>query len=139
MTQINPAPPGGRHKVRTAARVRGMTDGGRATVAQQGKIAMKALMLYVLFVLIGSAISVAVGYYVEKEISSAVSLIVFLSMFFANFAVSWILTILVMDGSLKNAQGALDQREAEKIGKASMVTAQKEHHERREASKRANA
>ena len=100
---------------------------------------MKALMLYVLFVLIGSAISVAVGYYVEKEISSAVSLIVFLSMFFANFAVSWILTILVMDGSLKNAQGALDQREAEKVGKASMVTAQKEHHERREASKRANA
>lgn len=99
---------------------------------------MKALMLYVLFVVIGSAFSVLVGYYVEREISSAVSLVVFLSMFFANFAVSWIATILVMDGSLSNAQGAKDQLDAERIGKASMATAQREHQERREESKRAS-
>ena len=84
---------------------------------------MKALLIYVTFVLIGVAISVTVGLYVERQTSSAVSLIVFLSMFFTNFAASWILTILVMDGTLKNAQGRQDQREAEKIGKVAMVAA----------------
>lgn len=98
---------------------------------------MKALILYVTFVLIGTAISVAVGYYVERQFSPAVSLIVFLAMFFSNFAVSWIVTILVMDGSLRNAQGTLDQIEAEKVGKAAMATAHREHQERREASRRA--
>jgi prefoldin subunit 5 len=35
---------------------------------------MKALFLYALFVVIGVAISVGIGYYVEKEVSSAASL-----------------------------------------------------------------
>jgi hypothetical protein len=81
---------------------------------------MKALVLYVVFVLIGGLISVGVGYYVEKEISSAVSLVVFLAMFFANFAVSWIAVIFAMDGSLKNAQGAAEQREIERSGRAAL-------------------
>lgn len=84
---------------------------------------MKALILYVTFALIGAALSVGVGLVIEREMSSALSLIVFLSMFFSNFAIAWILTILVMDGSLKNAQGGQDQLDAERIGKAAMKKA----------------
>jgi VIT1/CCC1 family predicted Fe2+/Mn2+ transporter len=43
--------------------------------------------------------------FVETEASSAASLIVFLALFFVNFVVSWIGVILVMDRSLKDAQG----------------------------------
>jgi hypothetical protein len=50
---------------------------------------MKALFLYVLFVMIGASISVGIGYYVEREVSSTASLIVFLLLFFSNFVVSW--------------------------------------------------
>jgi hypothetical protein len=81
---------------------------------------MKALILYVLFVIIGALVSVGVGYYVEKEISSTASLVVFLAMFFSNFAVSWIAVILVMDGNLKNARGEQEQREIERAGRASV-------------------
>jgi hypothetical protein len=42
---------------------------------------MKALILYVVFVVIGALISTGVGYYVEKEISSTASLVVFLATF----------------------------------------------------------
>jgi hypothetical protein len=76
--------------------------------------AMKALILYVSFVVIGAAIAVGIGYAVEMEVSSAASLIVFLALFFANFAASWIAVIFVMDGSLKNAQGRQDQLDIEK-------------------------
>jgi hypothetical protein len=62
---------------------------------------MKALLLYVVIVIIGGLISVGIGYYVEKEVSSAASLIVFLALFFSNFAVSWLAVILIMDGSFK--------------------------------------
>jgi hypothetical protein len=79
---------------------------------------MKALILYVLFVMIGAAIAVGIGYTVEKEVSSTASLIVFLALFFANFAVSWIAVIFVMDGSLANAQGRQDQLNIEKSGRA---------------------
>jgi hypothetical protein len=79
---------------------------------------MKALVLYVLFVMIGAAIAVGIGYTVEKEVSSTASLIVFLALFFANFAVSWIAVIFVMDGSLANAQGRQDQLDIEKSGRA---------------------
>ncbi len=79
---------------------------------------MKALILYVLFVMIGAAIAVGIGYTVEKEVSSTASLIVFLALFFANFAVSWIAVIFVMDGSLANAQGRQDQLDIEKLGRA---------------------
>ena len=81
---------------------------------------MKALILYVVFVAIGALVSVGVGYYVEKEISSTASLVVFLTMFFANFGVSWIAVILVIDGNLKNARGEQEQREIERAGRAAM-------------------
>ena len=65
---------------------------------------MKALVLYVLFVLIGGLISVGVGYYVEKEFSSTASLVVFLAMFFSNFAF-WFFTCgdLFETGSFSNS------------------------------------
>jgi hypothetical protein len=85
---------------------------------------MKALILYVLFVVTGAAIAVAIGYFVEKEVSSAASLIVFLALFFANFVASWIAVIFVMDGSLKNAQGRQDQLDIEKsAGRAALRAA----------------
>jgi hypothetical protein len=82
---------------------------------------MKALILYVLFVIIGAAISATIGYYVERQFSSAWSLIVFLTLFFANFAVSWLGVILVMDGSLRDAQGRQSQLDIERSGRASIA------------------
>lgn len=62
---------------------------------------MKALILYVGMVVIGAVIASFIGVYVEKEMGETISLIVFLALFFANFVVSWIFTILLMDGSLR--------------------------------------
>jgi hypothetical protein len=83
---------------------------------------MKALILYVVFVTIGGVISTGIGYFVEREFSSTASLIVFLALFFSNFAVSWIGVILAMDGSLKNAQGAQEQLDIEKAGRAGIAS-----------------
>jgi hypothetical protein len=66
-------------------------------------------------------ISVGIGYYIEKEFSSTASLVVFLGLFFANFVVSWLAVILAMDGSFKNAQGAQDQLDIEKSGRAGIA------------------
>jgi hypothetical protein len=79
---------------------------------------MKALILYVAFVIIGALISIGVGYYVEKEISATVSLVVFLAMFFSNFVVSWVAVVLAMDGSLKNIRGEAEQLAIEKAARA---------------------
>jgi hypothetical protein len=79
---------------------------------------MKALILYVLFVVIGAAVAVAIGYFIEMEVSSTASLIVFLALFFTNFVAAWIAVIFVMDGSLENAQGRQDQLDIEKAGRA---------------------
>jgi hypothetical protein len=75
---------------------------------------MKALVLYVIFVTIGALAATAIGYYIEVEVSAATSLIVFLTLFFANFVVSWIAVILIMDGSLKDAHGEQAQLEIER-------------------------
>jgi hypothetical protein len=65
---------------------------------------MKALILYVGLVVVGALLSALLGVYLERAISSTVSLIVFLTCFFANFAVSWIIVIYIMDGTLKKAE-----------------------------------
>ena len=78
---------------------------------------MKALILYVAFVAIGAVVSGLIGYYVEINVSAAASLIVFLSLFFANFVVSWIVVILIMDGSLRDAQGRKAQIEIERASR----------------------
>jgi divalent metal cation (Fe/Co/Zn/Cd) transporter len=79
---------------------------------------MKALILYVLFVIIGALIATGIGYWIEKEFSATLSLVVFLALFFANFGVSWIALIYVMDGSLKDAQGRQAQAEIERAARA---------------------
>jgi uncharacterized membrane protein YcfT len=78
---------------------------------------MKALILYVVFVIVGGLLSVAIGYFVEIKVSSNASLIVFLALFFANFVASWIAVILLMDGSLKDAQGRQAQLDIELAGR----------------------
>jgi hypothetical protein len=65
--------------------------------------------------------SFIIGYFVEREVSSTASLIVFLFLFFSNFAVSWIAVILAMDGSLKDAQGHQAQLDIEKSGRAGIA------------------
>jgi hypothetical protein len=62
---------------------------------------MKALILYVGFVVIGAVLASLLGVYIEHAFNSTVSLIVFLALFFANFAVSWIIVIYIMDGTLR--------------------------------------
>jgi len=74
---------------------------------------MKALILYVAFVVIGALIAVGIGLLIEREVSSTASLIVFLPLFFTNFAVSWIAVIFAMDGSFKDARGRQAQLELE--------------------------
>jgi hypothetical protein len=75
---------------------------------------MKALVLYVVFVVAGAVVAGLIGYYVEIEVSAAASLVVFLALFFANFAISWIAVIFIMDGSLQDAQGRRAQMEIER-------------------------
>lgn len=70
---------------------------------------MKALIMYVLFVITGAILAAGLSYYIEMSVSSAIGLIVFLALFFSNFVISWILVILVMDGSLRNAIGRGEQ------------------------------
>jgi hypothetical protein len=79
---------------------------------------MKALILYVVFVIIGALVASGIGYWIEKEFSSTLSLIVFLAMFFANFAVSWLAVVFVMDGSLKDIQGRQAQADIERAARA---------------------
>jgi hypothetical protein len=62
---------------------------------------VKALILYVGLVVVGAVLSALLGVYLEHAISSTASLIVFLALFFANFAVSWIIVIYIMDGTLR--------------------------------------
>jgi hypothetical protein len=81
---------------------------------------MKALIMYVVFVIIGAVVASGIGYWVEKEFSSTLSLVVFLALFFANFAVSWIAVIFVMDGSLKDAQGRQAQADIERAARAAI-------------------
>ena len=75
---------------------------------------MKALVVYVVFVAIGAVASSFVGLFAEREVSSGVGLLVFLVLLFADLVVSWIAVILVMDGSLRNAQGREEQLEIER-------------------------
>jgi hypothetical protein len=79
---------------------------------------MKALILYVIFVTIGALVAAAIGYYIEIQVSAATSLIVFLTLFFANFVVSWIAVIYIMDGSLRDAQGQQAQIDIERASRS---------------------
>jgi hypothetical protein len=90
---------------------------------------MKALALYVILVTIGAFIAAGIGYSIEtymppwtlsvfgfelRMLPPVWSLIVFLALFFINFAASWVAVIYIMDGSLKDADGRLAQQEIER-------------------------
>ena len=64
---------------------------------------MKILVVYVVLVLIGAFISYEVGLLVERQVSSAVSLIVFLALFFLNFVVAWLIALRIVDRPSKSA------------------------------------
>ena len=81
---------------------------------------MKALILYVVFVVIGALIASGIGLLIEREVSSTASLIAFLALFFTNFVVSWILVIFAIDGGLQDAQGRQAQMEMERAARASV-------------------
>jgi hypothetical protein len=72
-------------------------------------------------------ISVAICYLVETEVSATASLIVFQALFFANFVVSWIAVVLMMDGSLKEARGRQAQLDIEKSGREAMTARAASH------------
>jgi hypothetical protein len=85
-----------------------------------GENAMKALILYAGFVIASSAASVAIGSLIERQTSAQVGTLVMLALFFTGLVVSWIATVFVMDGSLKNFYAEQDQIEAERIGREYM-------------------
>jgi hypothetical protein len=64
--------------------------------------AMKGLALYAIFVIFRTVGAVLIGFSVESYTSPDIGSIVLPIMFFVGLAVSWIATVFVMDGSLKN-------------------------------------
>ena len=81
---------------------------------------MKALILWVGFVVAWTAAGVLICSYIDRAISHQIGSIVLLAMFFSGLVVSWIATVFVMDGSLKNFTAEREQLEAERIGREYM-------------------
>ena len=79
---------------------------------------MKALILYAGFVTAWTAAGVLINSYIDA--SPQIGTIVLLAMFFSGLVVSWIATVFVMDGSLKNFFAEREQLEAERIGREYM-------------------
>jgi RsiW-degrading membrane proteinase PrsW (M82 family) len=70
---------------------------------------MKALILYGGFVIAWTAAGVLISsYYIERVTSLQIGTIVLLAMFFSGLVVSWVATVFVMDGSLKNFKAERD-------------------------------
>jgi biotin transporter BioY len=81
---------------------------------------MKALILYAGFVIAWTAAGVLIGSFIEQQTSPQIGTFVMLVMFFSGLVVSWIATVFVMDGSLKNFHAEKEQIEAERIGREYM-------------------
>jgi hypothetical protein len=81
---------------------------------------MKALILWAGFVIAWTALGVLISSYIERVTSPEIGTIVLLAMFFSGLVISWIATVFVMDGSLKNFTAEREQIEAERIGKEYM-------------------
>lgn len=58
---------------------------------------MLGLILYCILVVLGTVASILLGLFIEREFSAALSLIVFLSVFFLNFGISWYITVWIVD------------------------------------------
>jgi uncharacterized membrane protein YciS (DUF1049 family) len=82
---------------------------------------MKGLALYAIFVISCTVGAVLFAFLIEHYTSSDIGSLVLLGLFFVGLVVSWIATVFVMDGSLKNFQAEKEQVEAEKKGREYMV------------------
>jgi hypothetical protein len=82
---------------------------------------MKGLALYAAFAIFCTVGAVLIGFSVEHYTSADIGSLLLLGLFFVGLVVSWIATVLVMDGSLKNFQAAKEQIEAEKKGREYMA------------------
>jgi hypothetical protein len=78
---------------------------------------MKGLALWVGFVITWTAVGVLICSYLDRAASPEIGSIFLLAMFFSGLVVSWIATVFVMDGSLKNFTAEREQLEAERIGR----------------------
>ena len=82
---------------------------------------MRGLALYAGFVIFSTVCAVLIGKSIESYTSPDIGSIVMLVVFFVGLVVSWIATVLVMDGSLKNFKAEKEQLEAEKKGREYMA------------------
>jgi hypothetical protein len=82
---------------------------------------MRGLALYAGFVIFSTVCAVLIGRSIESYTSPDIGSIVMLVVFFVGLVVSWIATVLVMDGSLKNFKAEKEQLEAEKKGREYMA------------------
>jgi hypothetical protein len=78
---------------------------------------MKGLLLYAAFVIASTVAAAVIGSFIAAYASPEIGTIVVLALFFTGLAVSWIATVFVMDGSLKNFYAEQEQIEAEKKGR----------------------
>ena len=83
---------------------------------------MWGLALYAGFVIFSTVCAVLIGWSVESYTSPDIGSLVMLGLFFVGLIVSWIATVLVMDGSLKNFSAQKEQLEAEKKGREYLAT-----------------
>ncbi len=77
---------------------------------------MKGLLLYAGFVIVSTIAAAVIGSYAATYVSPEIGTIVVLALFFTGLVASWIATVFVMDGSLKNFYAEQEQIEAEKRG-----------------------
>jgi hypothetical membrane protein len=81
---------------RRVAETRKVSD-HRTGRRQRRRDAVKVLAIYVVLVIIGGFIAYEIGLYVERQTTSAISLIVFLALFFANFVIAWIIALRIVE------------------------------------------
>jgi hypothetical protein len=82
---------------------------------------MRSLALYTGFVIFSTVSAVLIGKSIESYTSPDIGSLVMLGLFFVGLVGSWIATVLVMDGSLKNFRAEKEQLEAEKKGREYMA------------------
>jgi uncharacterized membrane protein len=82
---------------------------------------MRGLALYAGFVIFSTVCAVLIGKFIESYTSPDIGSLAMLGLFFVGLVVSWIATVLVMDGSLKNFKAEKEQLEAEKKGREYMA------------------
>ena len=70
------------------------------------------LLLYAGFVIASTVAAVVIGSYIAAYASPEIGTIVVLGLFFTGLVVSWIATVFVMDGSLRNFHAEQEQIEA---------------------------